>query len=132
MSEKIESFEEFWDFYVSEHANANTRRLHFVGTTLAVSCAALGLLTRRRWLLLVAPIFGYGPAWFSHFFVEKNKPASFKYPAWSLKADFIMWWKMATGAMDAEVERVLRKTEEAAAEQPAAATESAAVDHAVN
>lgn len=50
---------------------------------------------------------GYGPAWFSHFVIEKNRPATFKYPAWSLMADFVMWGKMIAGTMDTEVETVL-------------------------
>lgn len=113
--ETIETFEEFWDFYVGEHKKKTTRILHFLGTTAAVGCVAGGLLTKKRWLLLVAPIAGYGPAWVSHFFVEKNKPATFKYPLWSLQADFVMWWKMVKGQMQAEVDRVVRQEEEAQA-----------------
>lgn len=113
--ETIETFEEFWDFYVGEHKKKTTRILHFLGTTAAVGCVVGGLLTKKRWLLLVAPIAGYGPAWVSHFFVEKNKPATFKYPLWSLQADFVMWWKMVKGQMQAEVDRVVRQEEEAQA-----------------
>jgi hypothetical protein len=110
--EKIESFEQFWDFYVGEHKNKTNRILHFIGTTLAMSCVAGALFTRRRWLFLVAPIAGYGFAWVGHFAIEKNKPASFKYPLWSLQADFKMWWKMATFSMQAEVDRVVQAEEE--------------------
>lgn len=117
---EIETFEEFWDFYVGEHKEKANRVLHFLGTTAAIGCVAGGLLTKRRWLLLAAPVCGYGPAWIGHFFVEKNKPASFKYPLWSLQADFIMWWKTIKGEMDAEVERVLRKAAEDAAVAAAA------------
>jgi hypothetical protein len=106
---EIESFEQFWDFYVAEHKQAATRAFHFVGTTAAVGCAALGLLTRRRWLLLLAPVLGYGPAWFSHFVIEKNRPASFSYPLWSFQADFVMWSKIVRGQMQAEVDRVVRE-----------------------
>lgn len=119
--ERIETFEEFWDYYVGEHAEKATRVLHFLGTTAALGLLAGGLLTRRRWLLLLAPIAGYGPAWFSHFFVEKNRPATFTYPLWSLQADLVMWWKMVTGTMDAEVERVAAKR---AAPVAAAASEA--------
>ena len=101
------TFEEFWPFYVREHAKKSTRILHFIGTTTAVSLAAAGLVTRRPWMLLVAPVFGYGPAWVSHFFIEHNRPATFKYPLWSLKADFVMWKKIVTGKMDAEVQKAL-------------------------
>lgn len=119
---EIETFEEFWDFYVGEHKEKANRVLHFIGTTAAVGCVAGGLLTKRRWLLLLAPVVGYGPAWVGHFFIEKNKPASFKYPLWSLQADFVMWWKTVKGEMDAEVERVTRK----AAEPPAKSGEHTA------
>jgi hypothetical protein len=109
---EIETFEQFWDFYVGEHKEKATRILHFIGTTAAMGCVATGLLTKRRWLIAVALLAGYGPAWFSHFVIEKNKPATFKYPLWSLQADFVMWWKMVNGQMDAEVERVVRAQEE--------------------
>jgi hypothetical protein len=108
MSEaRFRTFEEFWPFYVREHSKPATRRLHFVGTTVAVTALATGLLTGRKWLAAIAPVFGYGPAWISHFFIEKNRPATFKYPTWSLQADFKMWSLMVRGAMDAEVERVM-------------------------
>ncbi len=121
--ETIDSFEKFWDFYVGEHSKKGTRILHFIGTTAALGCVAGGLFTKRRWLLLLAPVVGYGPAWIGHFFVEKNKPATFKYPLWSLQADFVMWWKTITGTMQAEVDRVLREREEAKAREEAAARE---------
>ena len=122
---KIETFEQFWDFYVGEHRKKSTRILHFIGTTAAVGCLAGGLLTKRRWLLLVAPVCGYGPAWFSHFFIEKNKPATFTYPLWSLQADFVMWWKTLSGQMQAEVERVLRQEAEKVARESADAADAA-------
>ena len=103
---EFRSFEEFWPFYVREHSKKATRPLHFVGTTLAMASVAAGLLTRRRSLLLAAPVVGYGMAWIGHFFVEQNRPATFSHPAWSLRGDMIMWWKTLTGTMDAEVERV--------------------------
>ena len=103
------TFEEFWPFYVKEHQKKSTRILHFIGTTGAMACVAGGLLTKRRWLLAVAPVIGYGPAWVSHFFIEGNKPASFKHPLWSLRADLVMWSKMVRLKMDDEVERVLRE-----------------------
>jgi hypothetical protein len=105
---KFESFEEFWPFYVREHSNKTNRVLHFIGTTLAMGTVATALLTKRRALLLAAPVFGYGFAWVGHFLVEGNKPATFKHPLWSLRGDFRMWKLMATGAMDAEVERITK------------------------
>jgi len=114
--QEFKTFDEFWDFYVKEHSKPSTRILHFVGTTAAMACLAGGLLTKRRWLLAVAPVVGYGPAWVSHFFIEGNKPATFKYPLWSLRADFVMWSKMVRFQMADEVERVLREEREAQAE----------------
>ena len=119
---EIKSFEEFWPFYVGEHRKKATRILHFIGTTAAVGCVAGGLLTKRKWLLAVAPVAGYGPAWVSHFFIEKNKPASFKYPLWSLQADFVRWWKMVRGEMQAEVDKVIAAEEQAKAEAATAST----------
>jgi hypothetical protein len=124
METRFKSFEEFWPYYVGEHKKKSTRVMHFVGTTAAMACLAGGLLTKRRWLLAVAPFAGYGPAWISHFFIEKNRPATFTYPLWSLKADFVMWGKMAMGKMDAEVARVAAEAQ-AKADADAAADTSA-------
>jgi hypothetical protein len=129
----FETFEEFWPYYVKEHQKKATRVLHFVGTTAAMASLAGGLFTKRRWLLALAPVVGYGPSWIGHFFVEKNKPATFKYPVWSLRADLVMWKKMITFGMDAEVERVLaedRAKAEGAASRPQEA--AAATPHATD
>ncbi|MEZ4219579.1 MAG: DUF962 domain-containing protein [Polyangiaceae bacterium] len=107
MDRRIENFDEFWPFYVCEHKNKLTRQFHFVGTSLALSALVGGAFTRHKWLLAAAPVLGYGPAWFSHFVIEKNRPATFKYPLWSLMADFVMWGKMLAGTMDGEVEQIL-------------------------
>lgn len=104
---EFSSFEEFWPSYVRAHSKKSTRVVHFVGTTAAMACVAGGVLTRRRWLLALAPVVGYGPAWASHFFLEKNRPATFTHPLWSLRGDLKMWWMMVRREMDAEVERVL-------------------------
>lgn len=111
MRTSFKSFEEFWPYYVREHSNKLTRRIHVAGTTVALACVAGGLLTRHRWLLLVAPIAGYGPAWAAHLLVEKNLPATFTHPLWSLKADLLMWAKTLDGTMDAEVEKILGQSE---------------------
>ena len=111
MSDRYETFEEFWPYYVREHSKKATRVLHFVGTSAALACLAGGLLTKRRWLLALAPIAGYGPAWASHFFIEKNRPATFTYPAWSLRADLVMWAKMVAGTMDEEVEMAMNASD---------------------
>lgn len=105
MSQRFENFEEFWPFYVREHSNKHNRLLHFIGTTAALGCLAGAVLRRKPWLLLAAPVAGYGLAWIGHFLVEGNKPATFRHPLYSLRGDLRMWRKMLTRSMDAEVER---------------------------
>lgn len=103
----IKTYTEFWDFYVQEHSLPLTRLLHFVGTSLGIALLIF-FVARGQWYFF--PTFfvvGYGFAWFAHFVVEKNKPASFKYPFWSFISDFKMMAYMATGRMGAEVKRVL-------------------------
>ena len=110
MNERFETFEQFWPYYVREHAKKSTRMLHFVGTGTALLAGAVGLVSRRRrWLLAAVPVIGYGAAWIGHFFFEKNMPATFRYPVWSLRADFVMFTKIIAGTMDDEVDRVMRE-----------------------
>ncbi len=101
----LRTFDDFWPHYVREHSHETNRTLHFVGLTLAMGSAAAGLVTRRPGFFLAAPLLGYGFAWVGHFLVEGNRPATFTHPLWSLRGNFVMWWKTATGAMAAEVER---------------------------
>ncbi len=76
-----------------------------------MACVAGGVLMRKPLLVLAAPIVGYGLSWVGHFVFEKNTPASFEHPLWSLRADFVMWAKIANGTMDAEVERFVNEHE---------------------
>jgi hypothetical protein len=103
----FETFEEFWPFYVHEHSRSATRTLHFIGTSLAISSFLLLIITLKWWFFVLAPVLAYGCAWFSHFFIEKNRPATFTYPLYSLRADFRMYGLMWRGQMDAEVARIL-------------------------
>ncbi|HEX8654132.1 MAG TPA: DUF962 domain-containing protein [Allosphingosinicella sp.] len=97
------SFEEFWPFYLREHARPGTRMLHFAGTTLVVLIAAAALATRTWWLLLLTPVAGYAFAWTSHLAVERNRPATFTHPLWSLRADFRMWRLWLAGRLAGEL-----------------------------
>jgi hypothetical protein len=106
---EIKSFEEFWPFYVAEHSLPATRALHFAGTAAALATvAALSAKGKWKWLPL-ALVPGYAAAWAGHFLVEKNRPATFKYPLWSFMADQKMFALMLAGRMEEEVERVRGK-----------------------
>lgn len=94
---KYGSFAEFYPFYLSEHANRTTRRLHFVGTSLALLCLLELVMTGDLSWLILALVFGYGFAWFAHFQVEKNRPATFRHPLYSLMGDGRMFWEILTG-----------------------------------
>lgn len=94
---RFSRFADFYPYYLSEHADRTCRRLHFVGTTLVIALAAASVLTANPWLLLFIPLAGYGFAWVGHFFFEKNRPATFEYPFYSLWGDFVMYKDMLTG-----------------------------------
>ena len=91
------SFGDFYPYYLSEHSNRISRRLHFVGTSLAVALLMAALATRWWWLVPVALVQGYAFAWGGHFFFEHNKPATFKYPCLSFMADWRLWWEILRG-----------------------------------
>jgi hypothetical protein len=96
-AQAFESFAAFYPFYLSEHSNRTCRRLHFVGSTLALSCLMLLLVTGAAWWALAALLCGYGFAWVGHFGFEKNKPASFKRPLYSFMGDWVMYKDIWTG-----------------------------------
>ena len=99
------SFAEFWPFYLREHSKPQTRALHYIGTSLVVAIALYAVVTQRWLLLLALPLAGYFFAWVAHFGVEKNRPATFTYPLWSLAADFRMWALWLSGRLKPELER---------------------------
>ena len=102
--ERYATFADFWPFYLREHSKPATRALHYLGTSLVVAIAGYAVLM-GAWLWLIAmPLAGYFFAWLAHFSVEKNKPATFTYPLWSLIADFKMWWLWLTGGLATELE----------------------------
>jgi hypothetical protein len=101
----MKTFAEFWPFYVRAHSKRATRTLHAIGSILALTMLSLAV-TVNPWFLLGAPLIGYGFAWYSHFFVEGNKPATFGHPFWSLAADYRMLWLVLTGKMDEELRKL--------------------------
>ncbi len=102
---EYQSFETFWPFYLREHSKPRTRALHYIGTTLVIAVGVLAVIT-GQWLWLIAmPLAGYFFAWIAHFGVEKNRPATFTYPLWSLGADFKMYFMWLSGRLPAELER---------------------------
>ncbi|MEQ8477137.1 DUF962 domain-containing protein [Fulvivirga sp.] len=97
MEKKYQSLKEFYPFYLTEHSNPTSRVLHFIGTGLVFVILFIAII-QQQWLLLAAiPFVGYGFAWVGHFFFEKNKPATFHYPGYSLASDFILFFHLLTG-----------------------------------
>lgn len=94
---KYQTFAEFYPFYLAEHANVTCRRLHFVGSCLVLLCLASAVVTANWMLLWLLPVIGYGFAWVGHFFFEKNRPATFTYPFYSLLGDWVMFKDILTG-----------------------------------
>ena len=104
-SDRYASFEGFWPHYLREHARPGTRVVHVAGTWAAAAVLLWGLLLGPWWLVLVAPVIGYGCAWLSHMLVERNRPATFTHPLWSLRGDLRMAWLAATGRLGAGLRR---------------------------
>ena len=94
---QFRSFAEFYPYYLGEHSNPTCRRLHFVGTSLVIALLAYTIGSGKWLLLLAVPLFGYGFAWVGHFFFEKNRPATFTYPLYSLAGDFVMFRDILLG-----------------------------------
>jgi hypothetical protein len=106
----MHSYRQFWPFYVSQHLQPGTRVLHFIGTTAFILCVVAAIAAQTWWLLLLGPVVAYGLAWLAHIFVERNRPATFTHPLWSLIGDFHMYGLMWLGRMDTEVAKVERRS----------------------
>ena len=100
MRDSYKSFAEFYPDYLSQHQNRNCRRLHFVGSSLVLLTAAYAGISGQLLLLLLLPVIGYGFAWFGHIIFEKNRPATFDHPWYSLIGDWVMFKDMLSGNIE--------------------------------
>jgi len=91
------NFAAFYPYYLSEHSNRTCRRIHFAGSSLGLVCLAMLFVTGNLWWLPAGFVIGYAFAWIGHFYFEKNRPATFKYPFFSFAGDWVMWKDIATG-----------------------------------
>lgn len=117
--ERYQTFAEFWPFYVREHSKTGTRISHYIGSIVALSTLGSLIATGHAAWFLLAFVPGYAGAWVGHFFIEKNRPATFKYPLYSFAADWKMNACALRGKMGEEVERAFGR--EPAAQRLAAA-----------
>jgi hypothetical protein len=101
---KYTSFRSFYPYYLTEHSDFTNRALHFTGTAGLLVIVATAVVLQKWWMLALVPVCGYGFAWAGHFFIEKNKPATFTYPLYSLGSDFVMFWHTLTGQIGKKLE----------------------------
>ncbi|WP_066720517.1 DUF962 domain-containing protein [Sphingomonas pituitosa] len=104
MARTITRYRDFWPHYLREHARPATRRLHYIGTALTFAALAAGIVLNAWWLIAI-PLAGYGFAWGAHFGVERNRPATFTYPLWSLLSDYRMFFLWIGGRLGPHLKR---------------------------
>ncbi len=102
---EYKTLQEFWPFYLVEHSNLWNRRLHFLGSLIALILFSLAFVLDNYYFILAAFVSGYLFAWIGHFFIEKNKPATFQYPLKSFFSDWIMFVCILTGKIDSEMKK---------------------------
>ncbi len=106
METRHRTYSAFFDFYLSEHSRPLTRALHYVGSSCGIAALIATVFTGNLSWILVGLVAGYGCAWIGHFFVEHNKPATFKYPLWSFIGDYHMFFLWLTGQLGKRMARV--------------------------
>jgi hypothetical protein len=105
MDKQYKTLKEFYPYYLTEHLNPVSRILHFIGTGGFIAIFLFAIINQQWWILLFGPLCGYGFAWLGHFVFEKNKPATFIYPAFSLASDFIMFYHIITFQINKKIEK---------------------------
>lgn len=103
MEERYKTLEEFWPFYLGEHQNETNRLLHFIGSSFGLFFLFSAFYKKKPTLVLFGLIIGYAFAWFGHFIIEKNRPATFKYPLKSFISDWKMLYFYLSGSLDKEL-----------------------------
>lgn len=103
---EFKTLKDFWPFYLSEHSKLSNRVLHFIGSWIALINLGLAIVLLNPWFLLAAFVSGYAFAWVGHFFIEKNRPATFKYPFKSFASDWVMFWYILTGQIGSELKKI--------------------------
>ncbi|MBS1496372.1 MAG: DUF962 domain-containing protein [Bacteroidetes bacterium] len=111
LEKKYKTFASFYPYYLTEHSDSSNRTLHFLGTLGLIIILILAIVLQKWWMLALIPVCGYGFAWVGHFFIEKNKPATFTYPLYSLASDFVMFWHIITGQINKKLEEAKNKIE---------------------
>ena len=106
MDKRFSSFDEFYPFYLGEHRDRRCRILHYVGSALVLLMAGIAVASGNYLLLLSLPVIGYGFAWAGHFGFEKNRPATFQYPIYSLLGDWVMLKDAVTGELDSKLKQL--------------------------
>lgn len=96
-AKRYRTFAEFYPFYLGEHTNRTSRRLHVLGTSIGGALLVGAVVFGNAWLVLPAFVQGYAFAWIGHFFFERNRPATFQYPLFSFMGDWRLWWETLTG-----------------------------------
>ena len=108
MADRPRNYAEFWPYYLKEHADPRTRLVHYMGSALAIAALIAAFATLDwRWFL-AAMVAGYAFAWFAHFRIERNRPATFTYPVWSLVSDFRMFALWVVGRLQPHLDRSLQ------------------------
>lgn len=101
----IKNYNEFYRFYLTEHRNITSRRLHVVGSSIGLYFWSKAICQRKAKYLAYGLLSGYACAWVGHFFFEHNKPASFKQPLYS----FISDWRMLSDVVRGRLSLVERQ-----------------------